>query len=477
MPPYVFKHLIPSQVKRHFLDLLDAIPDDRSNEVQEELRRYCVEDYNLKTRSETTGQILDRLANRKLGPFEKRLSTERVFNDGISSSYQRTLIDLELVGGVASETQSTPPDGYFHTKNLHAPLEMRDNNFLVTGLVECKGSESSTLRGLGEVVAFASNAAVALYRVGLPSDRIVIPIVSMTGMKAQFGAVYLLDPCFPTFCCLTESLSFYYDTEEIAKYFLAMLEYTLEMERYIKEIGVKGGLHPPRTSNPYELMGLDPEKYHIKDMKDFFLNSSNCASSIFHFLETTEKLGNNGDSFCLPITIRLGETKGSDKKGNFIVFKRLVDFSIGFPDNKEDREKLLNEINKVVFLLHRSGVVHMDLYLSNIMWKRGDDGDFLVTLIDFDASQRKGKTLTDGVWRRLIKKTPELLTILGVTASVRYDEFYLNLYKKYLHDENLRHRPWEGKEDSKRRLDERCNTLKEELLQEEKERFAAGSYR
>jgi hypothetical protein len=466
MPPYVYKHMIPSHVKSCFVDLLDSLSADRIIEVQNELHKCCVEGFDLKTRKETAGdrsvqsQFLDTLATPIDGVFRKRLSTERIFNDGLSSGTRRSLGDLGLAGGVA--TEDTPPDGHFHTKQFDTPLKTGETDFLVTGLVEFKGSESSTLRGFGEVVASATNAAVALYREGLPNDRIVIPVVSMTGAQAMFGAVYLLDTCFPTLCFLTKALSFYEDKEEIAKYFLAMLEYTLQMEQYIEETGVEG--FEPRTGDPYELMELNEEKYHLKEMKNFFWNSTDSARSIDHFLRITEKLGDNSDSFCLPLTIRLGETKGPNKRGHFIVFEKLVDFNMGFPEDQQDREKLLEAIIKVVALLHLLGVVHMDLYLSNIMWKKNQDGTFLVKLIDFDASQVMGGKFTDGVFLRL-KKTPEVFKLIDVKPAAGYDEMYLELYKKHLHDENLRHKPGETAEDSKERLDKECSAMKKEFLQ------------
>ena len=236
------------------------------------------------------------------------------------------------------------------------------------------------------------------------------------------------------------------------------------MERYIEEIGVER--FEPRTGDPYKLMELSKEKYYMKEMKDFFLNSTDSATSIDHFLRITEKLGDNRDSFCLPLTIRLGETKGPDKKGHFIVFERLVDFNMGFPEDPKDREKLLEAVIKVVALLHSLGVVHMDLYLSNIMWKKNGDGNFVVTLIDFDASQLKGGIFTDGVILRLTK-TPALVTLVGAEPTVGYDELYLNLYKKHLHDENLRHKPGETVKDSKGRLDKECSALKMKFLQKE----------
>ena len=63
----------------------------------------------------------------------------------------------------------------------------------------------------------------------------------------------------------------------------------------------------------------------------------------------------------MPLTIRLGERKGKDKRNDAIVSERLVGSNIGFPE--AGREALLDEIENTVHMLHSLGVVHMDLCL------------------------------------------------------------------------------------------------------------------
>ena len=149
------------------------------------------------------------------------------------------------------------------------------------------------MRGMGEAVATASNAAVGLYKVGIPIDRIVIPIACMTGSQVIFAAVYLLDPCFPVMCYLTTNLIFRRDMDEAAKYFLALLDCIVAMEKYID-----GAVSlTPRSGNELDLMALDLEKYHTKDLDNFFRNRESDEESIRHFLSVTEKLISNTEAF------------------------------------------------------------------------------------------------------------------------------------------------------------------------------------
>jgi serine/threonine protein kinase len=45
----------------------------------------------------------------------------------------------------------------------------------------------------------------------------------------------------------------------------------------------------------------------------------------------------------------------------------------------------VTEIEGVLRRLHAKKVIHRDLYLSSIMWKKEDDRSFSVKLVDFDA--------------------------------------------------------------------------------------------
>lgn len=74
----------------------------------------------------------------------------------------------------------------------------RNYNRLVTGFIECKGSESSAVCRAGEVVAFATNAAVAMYKAGIAINDIVIPFVTLTGTHVRsLQLSRCLSPAFP----------------------------------------------------------------------------------------------------------------------------------------------------------------------------------------------------------------------------------------------------------------------------------------
>ena len=123
------------------------------------------------------------------------MTTERIFKDGVDKNTRRSLADLGLTGGI-SNTGSFP-EAYFHS----GPLEqLRESqcNFVTTSLFECKDAAASPDSGHGEGIANATNAAMAMAWMGIPRDRIVVPVFTTTGSLAQVAAVYLLEPSLPT---------------------------------------------------------------------------------------------------------------------------------------------------------------------------------------------------------------------------------------------------------------------------------------
>lgn len=467
VPPHPYEHMIPSHVRELFLELVDKVdPEcDRVRTITEFFRDRG-DGYKLKSiggdRS-VQKDLLDGLV--ETGVFNNRVTTERKYNDDLPiADRARTLKDLDLDGGVA--TSGSPPDGYFHSKLLSSKT-LGDRHVLVAGIFECKGSESSVLQGAGEATAIASNAAMALFKIGLPVAEIVIPILSFTGTQVQFAAVYLLEHTFPAVCFLSLPLQLQTESIHVAKYLCAMLDFTVQLEGNVSRKHEAGEL----VSRKQYKMELSPEKYYWKKMDQFFPCYDGDPSkerSLNHFLRVTEKM-KSLKTACLPRTVRLGETRGGTKSADIIVFDMLAGYNIGFPDDEADRQSLLEAMRTVVSDLHALHVVHMDLYLSNIMWKKLDNGSFHVQLIDFDAAQTlDDRFLTDNVCKRLVEKEIDLFALFGPRPTKAYDTIYLDLYEQNLDDPDLRvvrkGESGSNEDDVKERLDRRCTELKKDFV-------------
>ena len=98
-------------------------------------------------------------------------------------------------------------------------------------------------------------------------------------------------------------------------------------------------------------------------MDDFFPVLKCKGTSFNHMLGVRSRL--EGTSYaCLPLAIRL---KGKQCNCDAIIFEKLVGYRIGLPDDSDDRDAMVSTMETAVDDMHEKGVVHMDLYLSNIL--------------------------------------------------------------------------------------------------------------
>ena len=110
---------------------------------------------------------------------------------------------------------------------------------------------------------------------------------------------------------------------------------------------------------------------------------------------------------CPPLACRLhGATSCGDQSAtvmeDILVFERLVGFHIGFPSDVAERKRVFAAMKDAVSKFHSHGLVHLDLYLSNIMWRKKEDEDaYDVCIIDFDSIHRNDEILSATALQRM----------------------------------------------------------------------------
>jgi len=455
MPPIFHDHLVPEHVKAHFTNIFEDDPSDEDKRKIDILVNGLLAtgtSYNLKSVPETSKDPTSRTVQPHhldfiATQFEGQVTTERIFKDGVDKNTRRSLTDLGLTGGI-SNTGSFP-EAYFHTGPLEQ-LQESQCNFVITSLFECKDTAASPDSGHGEGIANATNAAMAMAWMGIPRDRVVVPVFTTTGSLAQVAAVYLLEPSLPTVCFVSKVLQLSEEEDRVkaAKILVAMSHHCNDMEQFVASNSLNSVSGMP--------MRLETEKYHFKSMNEFFscFGPGAEGASLTRMLDVTQKLADTPYA-CLPMSVRL---KGRSDSHDAIIFEKLVGYCIGFPHDASDRRVLISEMEKAVADMHGKGVVHMDLYLSNFMWKK--DGDaFRVKIIDFDSAHKLGEKLTPATWARFLEINSKFAS-LGVTANLNHDNHYMKMLKKKLDEESLRVAGQsESEADVKIRLDGACASL------------------
>lgn len=299
------------------------------------------------------------------GIFRTHMTTERLFRDGIDARYSRTLSVLGLGHGVA--TGGSSMDGYLHGSPHVGSIPP------VTSVFEVNNDCLAPKEGNLEAIANATNVAMGMVARGVKSSEVVVPIFSCNGRLVQVLAVYSLpETTFPVVCFLTTV----YLTCLIRLAWPWLLQRALDkMILHCKSVDVLCSAAKPLQETPP--MSLDTDRYHIKKINDFF---SSCGDgmvdeSVSRFFTLTSELS-DANFACCPLAYRLGDPNSSLTQ-DVIVFENLSDYRIGLPkESCAERQKLVAAIREAAQKLHDLGLVHMDLYLSNIMWTKDTSGAY-----------------------------------------------------------------------------------------------------
>ena len=313
---------------------------------------------------------------------------------------------------------------------------------------DCTAPKDGNLEG---AIAHATNVATGLFATGLVPEEIVVPVLSSNGRLLQVSAVYFLrQSTFPVVCFLTTVLDLFDDRGlDIAA--IALSKWLLfHCDSITEKLTIlEGQLLSPKTSPEME---LNLSVYFIKPLSKFcpILGVNRMNESVARVFTLTSVL--QGSHFaCPPLAYRLHDTTTPDTNyiaEDVLVFEKLVGFQIGFPVEPSERQKLFDAMLVAASEFHSLGLVHMDMYLSNIMWKKNGD-DYHVRIVDFDSIHKDGE-------RKLSQVALEALQAQGFDpmpsrAHKRWDELYLQVIQENIGAEKLTYQ--EDQERARQRMD------------------------
>jgi hypothetical protein len=313
-----------------------------------------------------------------------------------STNVKTSLNSLKCGNGVA--TQDSVMDGWFV-----------DSNNCVRGNYEVKSSDRAPVESLRQAVAYGSNIALQLLDGGVPWHNVIVPIVSGNGTQQQFAAICLLEPSFPYAVVLSKVLDLCDDADR-----LLAAQHWFVLQKYVAQpFTLSPSLISPRR-------GLAPGKYHLKRFDDFFQTTGQVSSSLwrlFHMLSVAHRKLECRQTIVFPLCVRQMKA-GIDH----LVFPLLSNHTIGMPAELSVRDVFLDAVEVAMNAFHDAGVVHMDFYPSNIMWRYDDQTKICdVKIIDWDSVHAIGETLGDNVSTRLseVRKQLFLSAVDGQNAVLR----------------------------------------------------------
>jgi hypothetical protein len=322
------------------------------------------------------------------------------------------------------------------------------------GSFENKGAGGSILAAMAQAAATGSNMAMALLRKGVPIESIIIPVVANTGITMLFGVVTLLHPSSPAFTPVSKILDLCAPKER--REAAARLQLIKEYVKVLSEL-VSTCLRP---EPPPSVMTLGSGRVFVKPISlaafekglGLFANeeSNPCdiGPGMMHMIEVLNLLHAHEIArkhVVFPLSF---STPTSDVPFYQIVYPHLgpegylglEGYRIGCPIRQPDQEQqVLNlfelyreALCEAVAAVHDAGVIHCDLYLSNVMWRQEEGGAISIKLIDWDASHR----IEEGKFCPRAENRLEERFGVSPHFGVEFDlEYLLVLEREYNQDE------------------------------------------
>ena len=266
-------------------------------------------------------------------------------------------------------------------------------------MIELERGKYSPLQGNRQAAVYGTHFAMGLLNRGVDRERVIVPSFTYTGMQIQFGATIVLEPSFPVYWTTSKVL----DMGDSHERRLAVA-YIQKANSWIEQLGSF-----PRSSNPIKIvaMKLDTSAYHMKTLTDavcsrsfqlFSNRNGDISQGLEHWGRVLNLLFIDDEvrpHVAFPLAIR-SPNISNDEKEYIIIYKDLCaeGYRIGCPDRVSEPElfdSFREEYRRIIKLVHRAGVIHCDLYLSNVMWKKSKSttlGDNMidVVIIDWDCA-------------------------------------------------------------------------------------------
>jgi hypothetical protein len=318
------------------------------------------------------------------GGVNTQFSNVHSLYEGLRNNGQKTVSFRKLILGIAS--QASHEDCHHSFGGLYLSA------------IEHKGAGASPLGALAQGAVVATNFAMELLRRGLPRSECIIPVIGHTGILAIFGAVVVLEPSFPTFIPLSKHLNLS-DPEEsqIASAFL------MKATEHCHDMCMK--LRDRSSIDSFLPLALSLTQYHVKTMthevyarglglfSQDAANKDDINAGVAHMFEALNRLyvSEEARQFVeFPLSIRTPDENSFECYQ--IIYNDLTKegFQIGAPDRSDDEDVFQAYRKQLIYAvecIHNAGVIHVDLYLSNVMWRKQDGGDGVdIKIIDWDVA-------------------------------------------------------------------------------------------
>ena len=340
--------------------------------------------------------------------------------------YKRQMYMRELIEVTGIATDNSHSDGIVYSV-------VGDNN-VGTGIVELKDTAFAPFEQLGQLLAAASNLCLGQLKHGLSHDKCCVAIMATNGHLYQFGFVTLLYPSFPVLH-LTSHVLDSLDAEglrTIARHLHTFREVCRSQNSQLQESLIVNGKI---------FISLDTSQFFQKPISSVFPRCASQLQSILNMYEIFQRLHDNQYAEAvLPVAIRSGQLDERHYLNNdYLLFPMLQDeFRMGVPFHDDDFNNYLRALTLAYKRMHIIGVVHLDGYPSNILWRKSLEGEIVIRFVDFDVASFLGRKFDSGI-RNLLESTEisnsHYYWNESNVASEKHDAWFVYMFSKMTMDE------------------------------------------
>jgi len=320
-------------------------------------------------------------------------------------------------------------------KGIAGPTSYEDYHHKIGGnilsVLENKGAEGSILAAISQAAVTGTNVAMSLLLKGLPPASCVVPIIGNTGICMAFGAMIILEGSFPTYIPVSKKLDLLDQREgQMAS------AYLMKATDHCKDIADK---LPHCTKCPNKsILSLNIDQYFVKRLTSavfdrglgLFENtddSKHIQPGVFHMCDVLNLIYKNPSArkvIEFPLSIRTPDNNSDDCYE--VIYRDItrIGFKMGCPDriaNPEVFQSYKLALQAAVKQLHEAGVLHGDLYFSNVMWMLDEYGTVQIKIVDWDAAHcLDERKFVDKVFVRLVDYLGEGNVKFGTCHDLLY---------------------------------------------------------
>jgi hypothetical protein len=284
---------------------------------------------------------------------------------------------------------------------------------------------------------------IAMLNKGVERSKCIMPVIGNTGLVMIFGVSIVLSPSFPTYIPLSKQLdlSDHYERKVASAYLEKAVKWSNNLGMEAQSL---------KSSKVHLKIALDLDKYFVKIIDEtvfdrgFGLFSDDrdpkdIQPGLLHMVEALNRVFANSksrDYAEYPIAVRTPDTCINGCKFYQLVYRNLksMGFKTGTPNRITDPQNF--ELYRValcdaVHAIGEAGVIHGDLYISNVMYKM-EDNEIKIKIVDWDTAHcLEEKQFVETAEMRLIDFFGD---IKNVQFSVAHDKMYVDALGQELND-------------------------------------------